>query len=108
MPYVEVQPWLRVLLPPMRSRSPRALAIVKQIAAGLAAAHDAGVVHRDWKPANTWSTAEDRALIVDFGIARSVWAGGAGTTATSSARWNTWRPNRATDGPSIIARTSTR
>jgi tetratricopeptide (TPR) repeat protein/tRNA A-37 threonylcarbamoyl transferase component Bud32 len=50
---------------------PRSLRIARQIVAGLEAAHEAAVVHRDLKPANIMVGADDSALIMDFGIARS-------------------------------------
>ena len=80
MPYVEGSTLSR-LLSTNALPVTRALAIVKQIAAGLAAAHEAGVVHRDLKPANIMVDTEDRALIMDFGIARSVSAGVSKETA---------------------------
>lgn len=44
-----------------------------QIAAGLAAAHEQGVIHRDIKPANILlEDRVERALITDFGLARTV------------------------------------
>jgi len=44
-----------------------------QIAAGLAAAHDQGLVHRDIKPANILlDQGVDRLVITDFGLARAV------------------------------------
>src|SRR5260221_4298827 len=52
------------------------LRLATEIAAGLAHAHERGLVHRDLKPANLLFDAEDRAKIADFGIARM---GGSGT-----------------------------
>jgi eukaryotic-like serine/threonine-protein kinase len=52
----------------------RALALIRQIAAGLAHAHAQGVVHRDVKPANIMVSEEigtgDHVRILDFGLAR--------------------------------------
>ena len=47
----------------------RALEIARQICAGLAAAHDRGVVHRDFKPANVMIDGTGKVRITDFGLA---------------------------------------
>jgi len=50
-----------------------ALRVLRDVAAGLGAAHAAGVVHRDLKPANVLLAAADQhAIVADFGIAAEV------------------------------------
>jgi serine/threonine protein kinase len=75
MPYVQGSDLASIIRREGRLPVDRTLAIAKQIGAGLVAAHDAGVIHRDLKPANIMIDADDNALIMDFGIARSA-AGG--------------------------------
>jgi TolB-like protein/Tfp pilus assembly protein PilF len=48
----------------------RALEISEQLAKGLAAAHEKGIVHRDVKPENVFLTKGGDAKLLDFGLAR--------------------------------------
>jgi serine/threonine protein kinase len=57
-----------------------AIHIVRQLALGLAAAHQRGVIHRDLKPANVLISEDGEARITDFGVARS--AGSTGITVS--------------------------
>ncbi len=73
----------RTLRDVVRDQAPlppaHALALLEPVLSALAAAHDAGFVHRDVKPENVLITDDGRVKVADFGLVRAV------TTATNTA-----------------------
>jgi tetratricopeptide (TPR) repeat protein/predicted Ser/Thr protein kinase len=91
-------------------RSPHGLeaivAVFEQAGEGLAAAHDKGVVHRDFKPDNVFVTAAGRVVVADFGIART--SRDEATTQDNDPRPASWdvaltRPGPAPGTPGYMA-----
>jgi serine/threonine-protein kinase len=53
-----------------------ALGVCAQIAAGVQAAHEQGILHRDLKPANIRRTPQGRVKVLDFGLGKALLASG--------------------------------
>ncbi|MGW5513212.1 protein kinase domain-containing protein [Nocardia africana] len=77
----------------------RAVAIIEQVAAALDAAHAAGLVHRDVKPANILVTPADFAYLTDFGIARDEGDNPHTTGSHAAGSYTYMAPERFDSGP---------
>jgi hypothetical protein len=69
MEYVDGEDLASLLRRIGRLPQDKALEIARQLCAGLAAAHDKGVVHRDLKPGNIMLDGQGQLRITDFGLA---------------------------------------
>jgi hypothetical protein len=72
MEYIDGEDLASLLRRIGRLPAPKALDVARQLCAGLAAAHDKGVLHRDLKPANVMIDGRGQARITDFGLALEV------------------------------------
>ena len=69
MPFLAGQPLDKLIGSP-RLTLDRSIEIVIQMARGLHAAHERGLVHRDLKPSNIFVMDDDSVKVIDFGVAR--------------------------------------
>ena len=93
----------------------QALSYALQIAKGITAAHEKGVVHRDLKPDNLFILPDGHVKILDFGLAKrsesDARCGRRRTSRSPAPSWErraTWRPSRCAAIRSTTARTSSR
>jgi hypothetical protein len=85
MEYVDGEDLASLLRRIGRIPQDKAIELARQLCAGVAAAHERGVIHRDLKPANVMIDGEGNVRITDFGIATA--GGEAAATAAGTPQY---------------------
>jgi serine/threonine-protein kinase len=96
MEYVDGEDLASLLRRIGRLPQDKAAQISRQLCAGLAAAHEQGILHRDLKPANVMIDGRGRAKITDFGLAQL--AGGDEAAGVIAGTPGYMAPEQATGG----------
>ena len=100
MEYVDGEDLASLLRRIGRFPQDKAIEIARQLCAGVAAAHERGVLHRDLKPANVMIDGDGNVRITDFGIADRR-PRPTPTRIAAPARRSTWRRNSSTGAAGV-------
>ncbi|MEO7084496.1 MAG: protein kinase [Gemmatimonadaceae bacterium] len=104
MAHVNGRTLKQVILDEGRLSPERAEAILRDVAAGLDAAHAMQIIHRDVKPENIFVDTSGHALLGDFGLARSTSADTQLTMTGVAIGTPTYMPPEQIDGGAVDAR----
>jgi predicted Ser/Thr protein kinase len=100
MEYVPGRTLRELLTARGRLSARESLDVIEGVLAGLQAAHQAGIVHRDVKPENVLITAGHAVKVADFGLARAAAGGGHTKTGTIIGTAAYLAPEQVTRGVS--------